>query len=358
MIAIPKSLQTPAAVIGYSLCSGTMLLFNKLAMHYIPAPSFVTLVQLCFATIVILILQFAKVIEYEPLIWGKVRSYLFYVVLFVFGVYCNMQALAYSTVETVIVFRSCTPLAVSVCDYLFLNRDLPSGGSLMALLVIALGAIFYANSDDQFNLEGISAYYWAMMYFLMIVLEMTYGKQITSSIDFNSSWGPVYYTNLLSCLPMLVLGLLMGDYRTFDPMHFDFSVPAVSMLFLSCIVGLLIGWTGWTCRAMITATSFTLVGVINKFLTILLNVLIWDKHASGSGILALLLCLLGGSFYRQAPQRSSRGHLHSCTYKEEKVNKSGSSLSNESSHHSNLNEKDVPTQFEMTGLLDDDKEEA
>ncbi len=51
----------------------------------------------------------------------------------------------------------------------------------------------------------------------------------------------------------------------------------------------------------------------------------------------------------------------SCTDKEEKINsfrKSGSSLLNKSSHYSNLNEKDVPTQFKMTGLLDDDKEGA
>jgi len=46
------------------------------------------------------------------------------------------------------------------------------------------------------------------------------------------------------------------------------------------------------------------VGVINKFITILLNVFIWDKHASPLGILALVLCLVGGSFYQQAPMRA------------------------------------------------------
>ena len=32
--------------------------------------------------------------------------------------------------------------------------------------------------------------------------------------------------------------------------------------------------------------------------------LIWDKHASSSGICSLLTCLLGGSFYQQAPLRA------------------------------------------------------
>lgn len=31
---LPAHLRVPAAVASYSVCSGTMLLFNKLAMHY------------------------------------------------------------------------------------------------------------------------------------------------------------------------------------------------------------------------------------------------------------------------------------------------------------------------------------
>ena len=33
------------------------------------------------------------------------------------------------------------------------------------------------------------------------------------------------------------------------------------------------------------------------------NVLIWDKHASVSGIFSLAVCLIGGSLYQQAPPR-------------------------------------------------------
>ena len=31
---LPPHMRVPAAVASYSVCSGTMLLFNKLAMHY------------------------------------------------------------------------------------------------------------------------------------------------------------------------------------------------------------------------------------------------------------------------------------------------------------------------------------
>ncbi len=55
---------------------------------------------------------------------------------------------------------------------------------------------------------------------------------------------------------------------------------------------------------MVSAASYTLVGVVNKFLTVLLNCLIWEKHSSSMlGIISVCICLLGGTFYQQAPKR-------------------------------------------------------
>jgi hypothetical protein len=55
---------------------------------------------------------------------------------------------------------------------------------------------------------------------------------------------------------------------------------------------------------MLSATTFTLVGVVNKFLTVLVNVIIWDKHSSTVGLFAVSICLIAGIFYEQAPRRS------------------------------------------------------
>lgn len=62
-------------------------------------------------------------------------------------------------------------------------------------------------------------------------------------------------------------------------------------------------YTSWLCRGLVSATTFTLVGVVNKFLTVLLNVLIWDKHSTPLGLTAVCVCLLAGTFYQQAPRR-------------------------------------------------------
>ncbi len=64
-------------------------------------------------------------------------------------------------------------------------------------------------------------------------------------------------------------------------------------------------YTGWLCRGMVSATTYTLVGVVNKFLTVLLNVILWDKHSTPTGIVAVCICLAAGMFYQQAPMRNA-----------------------------------------------------
>jgi GDP-mannose transporter len=77
----------------------------------------------------------------DELKWEFARPYCIYTVAFSTGVYANMMCLNASNVETVIVARSLSPLLVSVCDFMFLGRELPSKRSTTALCVIFAGAM-------------------------------------------------------------------------------------------------------------------------------------------------------------------------------------------------------------------------
>ena len=81
---------------------------------------------------------------------GKLKAYGLYIVAFVLAIFANMQALSYSNVETVIVFRACSPILVSVIDYLFMGRQWPNVRSSASLLCVFLGAVVYCLSDSQF----------------------------------------------------------------------------------------------------------------------------------------------------------------------------------------------------------------
>lgn len=229
------------AVIGYSLCSSTMLLANKMALEYLPSPSTVSLIQIVFATVAVIGIKFAG-FDVDWFDWEKTKAYAIYVVIFVAAIYTNMQALKSSNVETVIVFRACSPIAVCVFEYIYLNRSYPTMRSSMSMLAVAVGAIFYCMSDSQLALKGISAYYWVLLYFVLITVEMTYGKQITSTVQMQSVWGPVLYCNAFSVVPMFLLSYGTGELNS-DALTAMETVPfhGWMVILFSCVVGTLIG---------------------------------------------------------------------------------------------------------------------
>lgn len=299
-----------ASVIAYSFCSGTLVLLNKLILHHLPYPSLVVSFQLMATIVFIYSAKYFFQLPVDALQWKYVVPYLYYIIAFAMGVYCNMMSLSISNVETVIVFRALSPCLVAFLDALFLGREYPNFRSWVALGIIVLGAYGYASFDVKFQTQGLAAYFWPFCYLLIISFEMAYGKRIIRSVDLKTKSGPVLYTNLLGIWPMLFFAYLSGEPAKFRADHDDgFLIQtkpaAFIFLLMGCVVGTGIGYSSWWCRDKVSATSFTLIGVMNKCLTILLNLYIWDKHAPPGGIASLALCLVGGAVYQQAPMRST-----------------------------------------------------
>lgn len=241
-------------------------------------------------------------LQVDAIEWSKVKPYLIYVASFSAGIYTNMKALESSNVDTVIVFRCCTPLVVSFLDYLFLNRELPNFRSLSALVVLLIGAVGYVSSDSAFKMDGYAAYFWVTVYFFLLCFSMAYGKQVTDSVPMNTMWGPALYSNFLSIPPTLLFGVMANEQAKVE--NVVFSNKALLFLFFSCAMGIGISYTGWAARKLVSATTYTLVGVMNKMATVTINVLIWDQHASSVGLFWLVICIIAGTMYQQAPMRN------------------------------------------------------
>jgi hypothetical protein len=101
-----------------------------MVMADFPFPSVVSFIQMVFTVLIIYFLQGCGV-NIDAFEWSKLKPYMIYIIAFVFAIYTNMQALNYSNIETVIVFRSCTPISVTIVEYMFMGRDLPSFRSAM-----------------------------------------------------------------------------------------------------------------------------------------------------------------------------------------------------------------------------------
>lgn len=298
-----------ASILAYSFCSGTLVLINKLTLHFLPFPSLVVAFQLLACILIIYGASAFNVIDVDALKWDFVKPYMLYVLFFSTGVYCNMRSLNISNVETVIVFRALTPMVVTFMDALCLGREWPSRRSWAGLSLLIIGAYGYASNDEKFQTQGYNAYFWPSLYTLIIALEMAYGKKIVKDVPLKTRSGPVIYTNLISFVPMLLMANVGNEYSKFWEFfwgNLDGKLPVASIFLLMAgsVIGTAIGYSGWWCRSLVSATSFTLIGVVNKCLTILLNILIWDQHANPQGILSLFVCLAGGIIYEQAPMKT------------------------------------------------------
>ena len=329
-------------LVCFSAISSTLLLVNKLTLNHIPLPALVSTLQFVVASGTCLVLKATGLAVVDDFEWAKVKPYLLYVCLFGASIFTNMKVLELATVETIIVFRSALPLLVSLLDAAFLGRHLPSRRSCATLLVVAGGATAYALTDDEFrSVRGVRAYGWALVYFVVLSVEMAYGKHIVGPhLGLKSMWGPVMYTNTLAAPLMLAVGVATGETRTLAAMmtttgkeaaglgteaegagHDDdgddgggdgllpsgarWDVAGVLLLLLSCVFGTAISYFGFRARKEVTATCFTVVGVLNKMITVLANLLLSAQHASPAGILSLLVCILAATCYQPSPLRSA-----------------------------------------------------
>jgi GDP-mannose transporter len=275
------------------------VLINKITITYLPVASLVNVIQMAVAVAFLLGMHAMSMLHLE-FDRSKLLKYSVYCIGFALGLFSNIMALSVTSVETIIVFRACAPLLVSFAEWAFLGQSLPSIRSSIALLAILAGAMLYVGSDTALQLSGVAAYAWAGIYLVTISFNMTYGKYLVSNVKMEV-WTRVLYTNGLSIVPTVGLGLITGDQMKLHTV--EWSMGGVMFLALSCAMGLAIGYTGIQCQAKVSATAYTIIGIVNKMLTILLSTLLFGKQTSAPQILALALCILGGCFYQQAPKR-------------------------------------------------------
>ena len=296
------------AMVVYSLASTSMMIVNKMVMRSAPLPSFFSTIQFAATVLTVEVLGRAPSCTGCPrsdieLRWPRLRPYVQHGVIFVAAIYCNMQALRHTNIETIILFRASTPLIVSVLDRACLGRDWPSLRSLLALSVLAAAAVGYVLSDNAFRMKGFGAYTWVSLYFATISIEMAYAKYIVGAVEFDSMWGPVLHNNLAAIPLMALLGMSSGELSVLAQLPWDGKL--IFKLALSCVVAVGIGYSGWNCRRMVSASCFTVLGVGNKLLTVLVNNVIWKQSASPLGNFCLFICLLAAVSYQQAPMRTA-----------------------------------------------------
>ncbi|XP_031269940.1 GDP-fucose transporter 1 [Pistacia vera] len=292
---------TSSLVVGYALCSSLLAVINKYAITKFNYPGLLTALQYLTSALGVWVLGKFGFLHHDPFTFDIAKKFLPAASVFYLAIFTNTNLLRHANVDTFIVFRSLTPLLVAIADTAFRRQPCPSKLTFCSLLVILSGAVGYVATDSAFTL---TAYSWAFAYLVTITTEMVYIKHMVTNLGLNT-WGFVLYNNLLSLMISPVFWFLTGEHvDVFAALSARaggwFDNEVFFAVALSCVFGLLISFFGFAARKAISATAFTVTGVVNKFLTVVINVLIWDKHASPFGLVCLLLTIAGGVLYQQS----------------------------------------------------------
>ena len=98
-----------------------------------------------------------------------------------------------------------------------------------------------------------------------------------------NNWSRSYNINVLS-IPLAAAQMLAAN----EHLHFfrednEWSAKTVTLLAASCVMGLGMSVATMWIREAISATSVSVVATCNKFISELVNWVIWNKHTTSDG---------------------------------------------------------------------------
>ncbi|XP_057859826.1 GDP-mannose transporter GONST3 [Cryptomeria japonica] len=287
-------------VVGYCVSASLLSIINKWAIMKFPFPGSLTALQYFSSVSAVVLLGWFKVLEHDKLDLQIMWRFLPSAMVFYLSLFTNSELLLHANVDTFIVFRSVVPIFVAIGETLYLKQPWPRIKTWCALAIIFVGGLLYVLTDYHLT---VTAYSWALAYLMSMSIDFVYIKHVVMTIGLNT-WGLVLYNNLEALLLFPFELIIMGEFQQLKHVSSRkssfCSLEVLLPVGLSCLFGLSISFFGFSCRKSISATGFTVLGVVNKLLTVAINLVIWDKHATIVGTVGMLICMLGGIFYQQS----------------------------------------------------------
>jgi GDP-mannose transporter len=297
----PVVFQAAFIAVGYAASSSCLVVINKWALIEWPYSTSLTFLQLTVSWMVALLVGKLNIVEVDTLELKKMKAFAPACLIFFVALACNMKLLQHANVDTFIVLRATVPLLTTIAETIFLGTPLPNAKVFATLVMIIMGAIGYVMTDSNFSL---TAYFWGFAYVMSMVIDTILVKKVVSEVSLKP-WGLVLYNNLSASMLYPVFLIATGEHSdltsAFESLS-DTTGFARESILASCFFGVAISYFGMNARKMLQATAFSVLGVVCKFATVLVNTLVWEYHASMVGIGFMCVSLTGGILYQQAMQ--------------------------------------------------------
>ncbi|CAA6660371.1 unnamed protein product [Spirodela intermedia] len=284
-----------------------MILVNKfvLSSYDFNAGISLMLYQNFVSVVIVSILRMVGIISTEPLTWKLLRVWFPVNVIFVGMLITSIFSLKYINVAMVTILKNITNVITAVGEmYLFKKHH---GGKVWAsLLLMIVSAVSGGITDISFHAVGYS---WQTLncfltasYSLTLQRVMDTAKQVTKSGNLNE-FSMVLLNNSLSLPLGLLLVFIFGevDYLSKTPL---LKMPMFWLVVTSSgFLGLAISFTSMWFLHQTGATTYSLVGSLNKIPLSLAGIFLFKVPTSFENFLSILFGLLAGVFFARAKMK-------------------------------------------------------
>jgi len=292
---------------AYCLSSCSMILVNKyvLSSYDFNAGISLMLYQNLVSVILVSLLSVFGLTTTEPLTWRLIKVWFPVNVIFVGMLVTSMFSLKYINVAMVTVLKNVTNVITAVGEmYLFSKHH--DNKVWAALFLMIISAISGGITDLSFHAVG---YTWQLIncfltasYSLTLRRVMDTAKQATRSGNLNE-FSMVLLNNTLS-LPLGVILIFVFnevDYLSRTPL---LRIPTFWLVMtLSGFLGLAISFTSMWFLHQTGATTYSLVGSLNKIPLSIAGIFLFHVPTSLENSASILFGLVAGVFFAQAKMR-------------------------------------------------------
>ncbi|KAJ8765321.1 hypothetical protein K2173_012018 [Erythroxylum novogranatense] len=293
--------------LAYCISSCSMILVNKFVLsgYNFNAGIFLMLYQNLISVLLVSVLSLLGVISTEPLTWRLIKVWLPVNAIFVGMLITSMFSLKYINVAMVTVLKNVTNVITAVGEmYLFHKHH--DSKVWAALFLMIISAISGGITDLSFHAIG---YAWQILncfltasYSLTLRRIMDTAKQVTKSGSLNE-FSMVLLNNTLS-LPLGIILIFIFkevEYLSRTPL---LRLPEFWLVMtLSGVLGMAISFTSMWFLHQTGATTYSLVGSLNKIPLSVAGILLFKVPTSLENAASILFGLLAGVFFARAKIR-------------------------------------------------------
>jgi len=285
----------------YAFCSVSMVLVNKsLASSYNKyIDGDLNFLLVVFqAVIAVVAVQFCKMMEWvdypsfnlnTAIQWAPVNLF------FCAMLFTGMTSLQHNSVPMVTVFKNITNIAVAIGDYYFFG----TGAEFLVVIsfgVMLGGALLAAKNDVQISGVGI---FWMATNCLATAGYILYMKFATKNVKL-SKFGMVFYNNVLCAFFLAPVTLFNGEMSTFWKTGAIHTTDYMLKNSFAGFVGFFLNFASLNCVANTGATTYAIVGSMNKIPIAVLGWFLFDNVISPQTWFFIGVSMCGGFFYSWA----------------------------------------------------------